>query len=71
MNIKKIYVKPALETVESEKQLLFTFSIEVPDAPGGEDADGFMSKEDEWEEWEPYSADSWRKENLWDTNLWD
>lgn len=77
MKDKKTYIKPEISTVESEEVLLLSLSI---GAEEGEDADGFMSKGDTgWDDFgefesldtDSYSAANWRKNNLWDTNLWD
>lgn len=77
MKDKKTYKKPEISTVESEEVLLLSLSI---GAEEGEDADGFMSKGDNgWDDFEEYesldtdsySAANWRKNNLWDTNMWD
>lgn len=78
MKNKKTYIKPEISTVESEEVLLLSLSIGAEDEDS--DADGFMSKGDngfeDFEEFESldtdtYSAANWRKNNLWDTNMWD
>ena len=78
MKDKKTYIKPEVSLIEAEETLLL--SISAGDTEDGEDADGFMTKGDtgfedfgEFEslDTDTYSAANWRKNNLWDTNLWD
>lgn len=79
MKDKKTYIKPEAYVIESEYTLL-AHSMSTGDTDEGSDADGFMSKGDTgFEDFgefdsldtDTYSAANWRKNNLWDTNLWD
>lgn len=78
MKDKKTYIKPEANLIEAEETLLL--SISAGDTEDDWDADGAMSKGDtgfdDFEEFESqdtysYSAANWRKNNLWDTNMWD
>lgn len=78
MKNKKTYIKPEVSLIEAEETMIV--SISTGDTDEGSDADGFMSKGDtgfdDFEEFESldtdsYSAANWRKNNLWDTNMWD
>ena len=68
MMIKKEYIRPEVESVMFED--LMTWAASTGNTDDGEDADGFMAKEENWgftdtddlDGWEPYRSCLWTED---------
>lgn len=65
--IKKEYIKPEVDIIVVSTENLMNWTVSMGDTEEGEDADGFMSKEENWvftdtddlDGWEPYRSCLW------------
>lgn len=68
MMIKKEYIRPEVESVMFEDPM--TWAASTGNTDDGEDADGFMAKEENWvfsdtddlDGWEPYRSCLWTED---------
>lgn len=76
MKNKKTYIKPEAYAIEMDSLMDTIINGSMDEDTSGED---FVSKGTGWDDFEDfesldtdsYSAANWRKNNLWDTNMWD